>query len=301
MEGSAMFTPKSGSSDRALRILVPTDLSAFGDLALRYALLFREKLGAKLTFLYADEISWLAEEHPIGYYFENVSEAKKALLRRLHDYAAKHSPDVATLFVDDAPETAIVQTARDINADLIIMGTHGRRGIRRAILGSVAEYVLRETDVPVLTVNPSKFRPDAVAGIRTILCPVNFTDVARTALEKASDLAKTFDAQLVVMHVCEGKEPPVSSDVQNEFRAWVNPLVRANTRYSEVVVHGDAAAAVLAVADQIDADLLVIGAKHRRFADTTVAGTTTERITRYAKHAVMTVIRKETAAKAVAA
>lgn len=301
MKVSAMFTPKSGSSDRAMRILVPTDLSTFGDLALRYALLFREKLGAKLTFLYADEISWLAEEHPIGYYFENVSDARKALLHRLRDYVATHAHDADTLFVDDAPETAIVQAARDINAGLIIMGTHGRRGIRRAILGSVAEYVLRETDAPVLTVNPSKFRPDAVAGIRTILCPVNFTEIARSALEKASGLAKTFDAQLVVMHVCEGSEPQISSDVQNEFRAWVNPLVRANTRYSEVVVHGDAAAAVLAVADQIDADLLVIGAQHRRFADTTVAGTTTERITRYAKHAVMTVIRKETAAKAAAA
>ncbi len=51
----------------------------------------------------------------------------------------------------------------------------------------------------------------------------------------------------------------------------------------------------------VDAGLLVIGAQHRRFADTTVAGTTTERITRYAKHAVMTVIRKEAAAKAAAA
>ncbi|HEX3071600.1 MAG TPA: universal stress protein [Thermoanaerobaculia bacterium] len=292
-----MFTSKS---DRAMRILVPTDLSSFGDLALRHALLFREKLGAKLTFLYADEISWLAEEHPIGYYFENVSEARRTLLHRLRDYAASHAPDADTLFADDAPESAIVQTARDIDAGLIIMGTHGRRGIRCAILGSVAEYVLRKTDVPVLTVNPAKFRPDAVAGIRTILCPVNFTEIARSALEKASDLAQTFDAQLVVMHVCEGSEPQISSDVRNEFRAWVNPRVRANTRYSEVVVHGDAATAVLAVADQIDADLLVIGAQHRRFADTTVAGSTTERITRYAKHAVMTVIRKEAAAKAAA-
>jgi nucleotide-binding universal stress UspA family protein len=285
------------------RILVPTDMSAFGDLALRYALSFNQRLGSKLTLLYAEEISWLAEEHPSGYYFKNVTEAKVALTRQLHEYATSHLPEAAgatTLFEDDAPELAIVRTARDIKADLIVMGTHGRHGIRRALLGSVTERVLRETDVPVITVNPSMFPANASVGMRTVLCPVNFTDVARVALEQASAIAESFGAQLVVMHVCEGGEPRLFSDVQKQFGMWVEPLVRANTRYKEVVVHGDAAARVLDVADQIDADLLVIGAQHKRFADATVIGTTTERITRFSRHAVMTVIRRPVEAKAAA-
>jgi len=286
------------------RILVPTDMSAFSDLALRYALQFAERLGSKITLLHAEEISWLAEDHPIGYYFENVPEARTTLTKQLHEYAASHVPATAgatTLFEDEAPEEAIVRISGDIRADLIVMGTHGRRGIPRAILGSVAEYVLRETDVPVITVNPALFAPDRTVGIRTVLCPVNFTDIARATLNQASAIAESFGAQLVVMHVCEGREPQLFSDVRNEFGNWIDPHVRANTRYKEIVVHGHAAEQVLAVADQVDADLVVIGAQHKRFADTTVIGTTTEKITRFAKRAVMTVIRKPPAAYATAA
>ena len=286
------------------RILVPTDMSAFSDLALRYALHFNERLGSKITLLHAEEISWLAADHPIGYYFENVPEAKAALTKQLHEYAASHVPAAVcatTLFEDEAPELAILRIARDINADLIVMGTHGRRGIRRAILGSVTEYVLRETDIPVITVNPALFAPDGTVGIRTVLCPVNFTAIAREALAQASAIAESFAAQLVVMHVCEGSEPRLFADVQNQFGIWVDPQVRANTRYKEIVVHGHAAEQVLAVADQIDADLVVIGAQHKRFADATVIGSTTEKISCFAKRAVMTVIRKPVASQATAA
>lgn len=286
------------------RILVPTDMSAFSDLALRYALQFAERLGSKITLLHAEEISWLAADHPIGYYFENVPEARTALTKQLHEYAESHVPatvPATTLFEDDEPELAIVRIANDIKADLVVMGTHGRRGIRRAILGSVAEYVLRETDVPVITVNSALFAADGTAAIRTVLCPVNFTAIAREALAQASAIAESFEAQLVVMHVCEGSEPQLFSDVQNQFGIWVDPQVRANTRYKEIVVHGHAAEQVLAVADQVDADLVVIGAQHKRFADATVIGTTTEKITRFAKRAVMTVIRKPPAAHATVA
>ena len=286
------------------RILVPTDMSAFSDLALRYALHFNERLGSKITLLHAEEISWLPADHPVGYYFENVPEARTALTKELHEYAASHVPATAgatTLFEDETPELAIVRIAHDIKADLIVMGTHGRRGIRRAILGSVAEYVLRETDIPVMTVNPARFAPGGAIGIRTVLCPVNFTDIARAALDQASAIAESFGARLVVMHVCEGSEPRLFSDVQSEFGIWVDPQMRARTQYKEIVVHGHAAEQVLAVADQIDADLLVIGAQHNRFADATVIGGTTEKITRFAKRAVMTVIRKARAAQATAA
>jgi nucleotide-binding universal stress UspA family protein len=155
--------------------------------------------------------------------------------------------------------------------------------------------VLRETDIPVITMNPALSAPDGTVGIRTVLCPVNFTAIARAALDQASTIAESFAAQLVVMHVCEGREPQLFPDVHNQFGTWVDPQVRANRRYKEIVVHGHAAEQVLAVADQIDADLVVIGAQHKRFGDATVIGTTTERITRFAKRAVLTVIQKAVA------
>jgi len=214
------------------RILVPTDLSEFDNLAIRYALLFHQRLGSKITMLHAEEVSWLDAEHPVGYYFDNPNEAKEELRTRLIEFAHRTTPEsarVATIFVDDAPERAIVAKAKEIHADLIVMATHGRSGLRRAILGSVTESVLRHTTVPVLTVTPQLFATDAPIALKTILCPAALAG-------EAKEIAGAFDAKLIVI---------------------------------------DDAARILAVADEIRADLIV-------------AGTTEEHITRVSRHPVLT-------------
>ena len=277
------------------RILVPTEMDEFGDLALRYALLFNKRLDSKLTLLHAAEISWLANEHPVGYYFQSVEEARFELELRLREFANRYVPestDASTVFVDDDPPSAIVKTANDIRADLIVMSTHGRHGFRRALLGSVAERVLRESDVPVLTVRPDLTRRDSTVAIRAVLCPINFTDTARSALEEATAIAEAFGAELLLMHVRENGHEPNELSVESQFSNWVDPLIRKSTRYRAIVVHGDAAASVLETADQMHDTLLVIGAQHRRFSNATIIGTTTERLTRFARLPVVTVIRK---------
>jgi nucleotide-binding universal stress UspA family protein len=279
------------------RILVPTDMSEFSNLALEYALLFQKKLGSAITLLFIDEYSTIfAADYPLGYYLENASAAKKQAQESLRLYAKEHVPETAqvtALVVEDSPARAIVTTADDIQADLIIMGTHGRRGLRRALLGSVTERVLRETDRPVMTVAPQAH--PAVAGVKigTILCPVNYTAAARDALNQACTLTQAFGAELVVMHVSDQGAPSLDS-IEEEFGYWVDPLVRARTHYQQVIVNGDPAARVLEVGDQLAADLIVIGAQHKRFSDATVIGATTERIARFAKRPVLTVIRRKT-------
>lgn len=67
------------------------------------------------------------------------------------------------------------------------------------------------------------FRSNPEIGIRTILCPVNFTAIAHSALEQACGMAEAFDADLVVMHVVEGREPQLFGSVEAEFRKWVHP------------------------------------------------------------------------------
>lgn len=278
------------------RILVPTDLSDFSDLALEYALLFQKKLGSQITLMYAEEFTFLfTGEYPIGYYFEDVTEVKKHASKLLHDYVKAHVPStspVATMLVDDTPARAIVMTADDLSADLILMGTHGRHGIRRAILGSVTERVLRETERPVMTVLPKDTPTKGEVKIGTILCPVNFTPVAREALENACVMANALDAQLIVMNVVD-HDVAIAGD-EKRFSTWVDPLIHGRTRYEQVIVKGDPAARVLETADQLAADLIVIGAQHKFFSDSTVIGTTTERITRFARQPVLTVVRRAT-------
>ncbi|HVS33269.1 MAG TPA: universal stress protein [Thermoanaerobaculia bacterium] len=278
------------------RILVPTDLSDFATLALRYAAEFRERLGSAITLLYADEISMPYDmlEAPIGYYLENAPLTRERLQARFDDYAHAHlGGTYETSVVQDSPSRAILNAAKTGRADLIIMGTHGRSGIRRTILGSVTENVLRGAGVPVLTVTPRLMDVKRHARFARILCPVNFTRVARAALEHASVLAETFDAELTVMYVVEGLDQQKVSEVESAFRHWIDPRIANRCRFSSMVVRdGDPAERVLAIAGSTTTDLIVIGAQHRFFSDTTVVGTTSERITRFARCPVLTIARK---------
>jgi nucleotide-binding universal stress UspA family protein len=281
------------------RILVPTDLSDFSDLALDYALYFQKRLESQITLMYAEEFTFVfTGEYPIGYYFEDVNAMKKHASKLLHEYVKTHVPSacpVATILVDDTPARAVVRTADDLNADLIIMGTHGRHGIHRAFLGSVTERVLRETQRPVMTVLPKEGTPRGQVKIETILCPVNFTTVAREAVENASVLAAALDAQLIVMNVVEGDI--ATPGEEKRFSAWIDLLLPSRTRYEQIIVKGDPASRVLETAEQLGADLILIGAQHKLFKDATVIGTTTERITRFARQPVLTVVRRTAVAK----
>ena len=275
------------------RILIPTDMSDFAKTALQYASLFKERLGSKLTLLYADEAAFPIDFSgaPVGWYFDHAPASKERLVEKLRDYARDSVGEADVVVMQDTPTHAIVETADHCNADLVIMGTHGRHGWRRALLGSVTERVLRDIDRPVLTVAPPLLRGMPPA-IHRVLCPVNFSEVARDALEQACALTQAFGAELTVMHVAENEGAAELRHVEERFRDWVTPELRTCSKYREIVVHGDAAERVLDVATESGADVIVIGAQHSLFSDATVIGTTTERITRFARCAVLTCVRR---------
>jgi nucleotide-binding universal stress UspA family protein len=101
----------------------------------------------------------------------------------------------------------IVATAEQLPADIVVMGTHGRVGVERLLLGSVTEHVLRTTRVPVLTVPPGVEERHSVIYKR-ILCPVEFSDPSLRAVEYALSLAEETNARLVLLHVIEGVIDP---------------------------------------------------------------------------------------------
>ena len=271
------------------RILVPTDLSDFAGDALRWAGVFHRRMGARLTFLFANEpyVPFDLLEGPAAYFLQGETTFRERLTEALKDHVKRHLPELGDaaefLILDQAPAQAILGAARSIDAGLIIMGTHGRTGWRRVLLGSVAEKIVQHTDRPVLCIPP-----ESAHSIGKILCPVNFTPVARMALEQAASLAETFDAELLVVHVTD----PVDrvSDVEGEFTAWIDPHVRNRCRYSHIVTSGNAAERTIALAADVHADMIVVGAQHKRFATGTVLGTTTERVVRFAGRPVLAVI-----------
>jgi nucleotide-binding universal stress UspA family protein len=276
------------------RILLPTDLSDFSKAAAAWALMFHRRFGSEITLLFANQpyIPMDIMGGPAAYSPQNEPDYRHGIAEELRKFAAESLPEVEklqTVILEMGPADAIVRTADKIDADLILMGTHGRQGWRRALLGSVTEHTLRATSRPLMSV-PAFLGTPMQPTISRILCPVNFTDVGRLALEEAAGLAESFLAELVVVHVVELADEPFLTHLEQEFAAWVEPGIRDRCSYRQVVIRGNAAELVLATADETGADLIVVGAQHKRFRDATVIGTTTERVVRFARQPVWTVV-----------
>ena len=280
------------------RVLVPVDFTETSTVALAAARRLAGVYDADLLVLFADTfVPPIAyADVPVGWYDENLGEMRTAATTRLVSYVREHIGEAArweARVVTDTPVHAILATAKEWNADAVVMGTHGWSGWRRALLGSVTESVLHELDVPVLTI---RHRPDQPAGgneqMKRLLCPVNYSDVAHDAIVVAGSLAEAVDGEIYVVHVVEAeKNEPHEGDLE-ALREWIPHEIRHRCLYKELVIRGQAAETVIDLATKLESDMIVVGAQHRRFVDTTVIGTTTERILRHAGCPVMTVIRK---------
>jgi len=134
-------------------ILMPTDFGEPAHVALEYAIDLAKKYGAKLTLLhvygiptvyYPDDVDWPLAQ--LGKAAQASLDAEVAATRTELPSAVGH------IEVGD-PRDRIIAYAQEAHADLIVIGTHGRRGLAHFLLGSVAEWVLRMATVPVLTVS----------------------------------------------------------------------------------------------------------------------------------------------------
>jgi nucleotide-binding universal stress UspA family protein len=211
------------------------------------------------------------------------------------------------------PARSILSEAERLPADLLVMGTHGTSGFKRFILGSVTEKVLRQAPAPVLTVPPSA-GTHANLPFRRVLCGVDFSACSLSALEYARSLAAESDASLLVVHALEWPwdEPPAPAF--DELPAVEQAALRAFRRRREQeaserlaavagvgdgcqilarVVHGKAYAAVLRVAADEHADLIVLGIGGRGGADRALFGSTTNHVVRRATCPVLTIHRSE--------
>jgi nucleotide-binding universal stress UspA family protein len=208
----------------------------------------------------------------------------------------------------------ILREAEKLSADLVVMGTHGRSGFERVLLGSVTEKVLRTSPVPVLTV-PSH-APDVVPTgrdpFKRILYATDFSPGSEHALRYAASLAEHAAAQLILLHVVEllpaGYDPiPVMAfDVtsynsaleeaaKGRLRTFVPDAFRLGCDTDDVVTNGRPYVEILRIAAEREVDLIVLGIHGRSAIDKLVFGSTTEHVVRRATCPVLTVRENEAA------
>ncbi len=147
------------------RILVPTDGSDTANAGLREALQLAKEHGAQVRLVHVvDELLVVSPELYGGVYdriTEQLREAGTAILERAKTMAQDAGVSAETQLVEAMGGPAgerVIKVAMEWAADLIVCGTHGRRGLRRIVLGSDAEYIVRHTPVPILLVRSDETR-----------------------------------------------------------------------------------------------------------------------------------------------
>jgi len=263
---SLVFPPK--------RILVALDLSHASVLAWRQAKAMAAAFGATVDGLYVQE--WLYSAMGGGFASPSLPPAEPreiaAELRR--KLGAGEEIGVAIGPV----EHTIVSWGKHLGYDLIVMGTHGRRGLQRLILGSVAETVLRYATVPVLVVR------GAPVDFRSILAPVVFEPYGLAGLRSAAEIASAMAAQLTVLHVVSSpvyagaslKGPKhLLADAVNRLPADIRAVCKPKTK----VALGRPDEQIAAAARETD--LIILVAHSKGFLNDKVLGTTVERLLRH--------------------
>lgn len=207
---------------RISRILVPTDFSESADSALPWAASLAQRFGAKLHLLCAvpewEPDSWLQLHDST-----DREEIQRVLSHRAElqlESRVAHLPVPAQSHVstsERSPGSAILSYAEAHGINLIVMGTHGRRGFRRFHLGSVTEEVLRRSACPVFTVRQDSTDSSSETALKTILVPIDFSWYSRLTLAYASAFAADNGASLQLLHVINETTCPEFYLIQSQL------------------------------------------------------------------------------------
>jgi nucleotide-binding universal stress UspA family protein len=294
-------------------ILCPVDFSDCSRQAVRYAAAIARSYGSSITLLNVQSSAALAFAGPemllpVLVLTPELRARLEADLTQLvqHETAGARVSDCEVR--EGAPTDEILARAEITRADLIVLGTHGRKGFERLVLGSVAEKVLRKARCPVLTV-PLALHDVAPAPpvFKRILCPIDFSLPSMRALDFAVSLTQGTPARLTVTHVFE-----LEGSLAEDLRVRLSPRsVREHLQALEAerrdrlaraipeparagklepcMVSGVPYRQILRLAAEQSSDLIVMGVHGRSAADMFFLGSTTNQVVRHATCPVLTV------------
>lgn len=279
------------------RILVPTDGSAAATAAVRSALVLADRFDADIHAIHVVEGGDLpADDAPTPH--DELRAHGQETLETVDELAAEVGLSPTTSLIESAPSVheAILDTAADEHADLIVMGTHGRTGLDRLVLGSVTERTLRVSTLPVLTVHEDT---GLDRDIETVLVPTDGSEVATVAAERGIEFAAATNAALHVIHVIDPGAIPAGDDgaVLSGLEAGGQEAVDAIVEQASAaglpsvqasVLTGSPARMIFDYADERDIDLIVMGTHGRTGLDRYLLGSVTEKLVRIAETPVLT-------------
>jgi nucleotide-binding universal stress UspA family protein len=253
-------------------VLIATDFSPCSNLALSFGLELAHGYLANAYVVFVVPTDQFMVAGPDAY--EAAKDvARRDLMELKHELRRKHSyiegEDYHLFLLEGDVAESILDFAGQKEIDVIVVGTHGRGGLGRALMGSVAERVFRQSLVPVLTLGPHLQRIARAGTPRNILVPVDFTSASERAARYAVAMAREHNATLTMLHVIERWPTEAQADrarVVQALREKVENLIREDAkglRCNVRVEVGRVVETILYTANSTEADLVVMGVRPR--------------------------------------
>lgn len=282
------------------RLLFPTDGGEGAEAVFDHVLDLARSHGATVYVLYVADTSRDSATRVGGEVIDVLERQGEDVVEAAAERAREAAVDAETEVLQGQPYETIVGYAETVDADLIAMPTQGRTGLERLLLGSTTERVVRQSEVPVLTLRPdAEFRHP----FENVLVPTDGSDPARAALARAVDLATVEGADLHLLSVVDvaGLGVDVRATVQTEALAETAEEVVEEAREfaagagdldpasATVETGGSVHGTVLDHLDDREIDLIVVGTHGRTGFDRYLLGSVAEKLIRTSPVPVMTV------------
>jgi len=299
-----MKTLETGKRIAINNILFATDFSAHSNAALPYALAIAHQYGARLFgahVLSSDDYFFVAPETWPAH-FQREEQLQQEAVERLEE-ELRGVPHQALCEVGDVWDV-LSRLISEHDIDLLVVGSHGRTGARKLLMGSIAEKIFRQASCPVLTVGPNVVHQQkSVAEFNQILLAIDFSEESMAAASYAISLAQEHQARLSLLHVVmrsqEERRHSRALDSESTSDLLVHRLQELVPRETELWCHpeyfiesGPPAERILQFSEAHGVDLIVMGVRppHRVVSAVThLARTTAQHIVAHATCPVLTV------------
>jgi nucleotide-binding universal stress UspA family protein len=296
-------------------IVVPIDFSKMSVQAIQIAKLLARRLGASIHLAHVRQFNYAGDfiapappAVPFSFmtYEHNGEQTALTELQKVASECGVSSPSCHVL-TGAPPFDEICRLVQTIPADLIVMPTHGRTGLKHAFLGSTAERIVQHSSCPVLVTRGTALQPNNGARFRmkTILVPVDFSKCSREGLRYALDFANEFGAKIILLHATylgyiyssegtalydiAGLQTAARKKAEHRMREIVRSINVRGVKLETVLTEGSPVLDICAFAKDHDVDLIITSTHGLTGFRHVLIGSIAEQVVRHAPCSVLVV------------
>ena len=250
-------------------VLIATDFSRYSNQALDFGLKLAKGYKAQSYVVFvlpSDEFMLAGPEAYVAAREAARRDLESLKVELKESHSCVEGKDYHLYLLEGEVAQSILNFAREKHIDMIVVGTHGRGGLGKAIMGSVSELVFRGSPVPVLTIGPCAKHLNNALAPKNILVAADFTPASERAAQYAAGLASKHHSKLTLLHVVNPKELEHHPDRDRVLQAIGTKLdallgSEAHIHCVQRIEAGRVVPTVLQAAEEMEADLLVVGVR----------------------------------------